>query len=167
MRRRCLPAAPALAGLLLGLAPALWTASACAAGTMMQAPAPPAITLPTEQPTPDTTSTQPLINPAIQFNRTERWLIPDYFIRIRDRQRRATRYKSYPRDLPAGLEKRPAIGEILQPAILATMEPLPKPLLLELPAPRPDTRRYIAGQDVLLVQPSSGKVLDILNGVLH
>src|SRR3546814_5066813 len=72
-----------------------------------------------------------------------------------------------PRDLPAGLTQAPAPGDILPPAILAEMTPLPKPLIRELPRVRPDTSRYIAGRDVLLVQRSSGKVLDVLSGIVH
>lgn len=160
-----LPALRLLALLLAaGLAPAAW-----AQGAMMQAPPPPGTPLTsgaaTVAPAPAPASAP--LNAALQFDQSERWLIPNYFQGIRDRQRRASRYKVYPRDLPAGLKQQPAAGDILPPAVLAEMEPLPKPLVRELPRARPDTRRYIAGKDVILVQPSSGKVLDVLRGVLH
>ncbi|WP_379725099.1 hypothetical protein [Ferrovibrio xuzhouensis] len=134
---------------------------------MMQAPVPPSPPLSSGNTTAAPALAGPQINAALQFDRSERWLIPQYFQSIRDRQRRASRYKIYPRDLPAGLTQAPATGDILPPAILAEMTPLPKPLIRELPRVRPDTSRYIAGRDVLLVQRSSGKVLDVLSGIVH
>lgn len=168
MRRNPAASLPMLRLLALllaaGLPPAAW-----AQGTIMQAPAPPEPTLSSgaAAAAPAPTPAGPQINAAIQFDKSERWIIPKYFQDIRDRQRRASRYKVYPRDLPAGLSQAPEPGEILPPAVLAKMEPLPKPLILELPRARPDTSRYIAGKDVLLVQRSSGKVLDVLSGIVH
>lgn len=106
-------------------------------------------------------------DPATQFNSTERWLIPRYFELLRDRQRRAGRSKIYARALPAGLTVMPGIGDTLPATVMAQMEPLPGPLLRELPPRRPDTQRYVAGQNVLLIQLSSGRVLDTLDRVIY
>lgn len=105
------------------------------------------------------------IDPAIQFNTTERWLIPYYFDKIRERQTRANRSNVYDRALPAGIEKQPGIGDRLPLAVLPDLRRLPGPLQRDLPPRRPDTERYIIAQDIVLVRPSSGEVLDIIGGV--
>jgi hypothetical protein len=154
----------ALAAVLLG---GLAAPGARAQGTMMQAPAPQALPQSREPDTVLPAAPARQFDPAVEFISSERWIIPDYFRKVRERQRRAARYKTYPRALPDGLSAAPARGDILPTAIIAQMDPLPRTLLRELPAARPDTRRYVAGRDVLLVQASSGKVLDILPNVVH
>lgn len=105
------------------------------------------------------------IDPAVQFNRTERWLIPYYFDKVRERQTRANRSNVYERALPAGIEKQPAVGDRLPVSVLPDLRLLPGPLRRDLPPRRPDTERYIIAQDIVLARPSSGEVLDIIGGV--
>lgn len=171
LRRPLISRISLAAGALVGLL-ALPAPSALAqTGTMMQAPAAPTLSVPTQRSDGIATAnphiTSQLVDPTVQFDNSERWIIPRYFEHVRERQRRAARFRNYPRDLPAGLTAPPSTGDVLPATVLAGMEPLPKPLTRELPAPRPDTRRYIAGKDVVLVRASSGKVLDVLSGVLR
>ncbi len=165
MRRALiLPAAFGLAVILqaAGLS-AAWAQSAFPG---LQTPPPP----PPPQDTPVVMAAPaplPPVDESVAFNHAERWIIPDYFGRVRERQLRASRSKKYARDLPAGLTKPPAKGDQLSPAVVAELRRLPEPLLRELPPARPDTLRRIAGQDVLMLRRATGEVLDILSGVIH
>src|SRR3546814_20112303 len=107
---------------------------------MMQAPPPRNPPLPSGNTAAAPAPAGPQINAALQFDRSERWLIPNYFQNIRDRQRRASRYKIYPRDLPAGLTQAPAPGDLLPPAILRELKPLPQPSI-------PATHRHTPLED--------------------
>jgi len=145
----------------------LFGSAAASAQTRGPQALPPAA--PQAQAEPDASVPSPdiIYDEATQFNRTERWLIPSYFQKLRDKQRRAARSKVYQRILPAGLENPPVAGDVLSASVLANLHRLPGPLVRDLPARRPDTQRYVAGKDILLVQPSTGKVLDVIAGVIH
>ena len=75
--------------------------------------------------------------------------------------------KVYERALPAGLTEPPAKGDILPASVIADMRPLPGPLVRELPPARPDTERLVVGTDIILLRPSSGEVLDVLDRVIQ
>jgi len=120
---------------------------------------PPAIQVaPTEPQTP--------IDQSVAFSRSERWLIPYYFTKLRSQRKHASRSKGEKRELPEGLTKSPEIGETLPLSLLPELRLLPKPLTRELPPRRPDTQRYVIGSDVVLVRPSTGEVLDKLPNVI-
>lgn len=106
------------------------------------------------------------VDDRVAFNPTEQWLIPYYFQRVRQQQKRAARNKQYDRALPAGLSQEPAKGDHLSPAILAELHRLPGSLLRDLPPARPGTDRVIAGKNVLMVATADGQVLDILPGII-
>lgn len=159
---------PPLLAALLCLVPALASTAALAQSNAFQqgpglAPIPsqPADVAPLPDPAPVVRQ----VDDRVAFNPTEQWLIPNYFQRARDRQKRAARSKRYERALPAGLTQEPAKGDRLSPAILAELHRLPGPLLRELPPARPGTDRVIVGKSVLMVS-ADGQVLDILSGVI-
>lgn len=131
---------------------------------LQNAPPPPV----PQEPLPAIESAAPLppIDDSVAFNHAERWIIRDYFGRVREQQLRASRSKRYDRDLPAGLKQPPAKGDQLPAATIAEMRSLPGPLLRQLPPARPDTMRRIAGKDVLMLRASTGEVLDILNEMI-
>lgn len=106
------------------------------------------------------------VDDRVAFNPPEQWLIPRYFQKVREQQKRAARSKRYDRALPAGLTRDPAKGDHLSPAVLAELSRLPGPLLRELPPARPGTDRVIVGKNVLMVATTDGQVLDILPGIL-
>ncbi|MEK9969818.1 MAG: hypothetical protein VW600_11830 [Ferrovibrio sp.] len=141
------------AALAQGLGPNL----APAAGSVIAEP-PPAIAI--------TVPLQP-IDERVAFNHAERWIIPTYFERVREKQRRAARSKKYVRALPAGITHQPAKGEVLPLPLLASLERLPGPLVRGLPPNRPETDRIVVAKDVLMVNTATGEVLDILPNILH
>ena len=99
--------------------------------------------------TPENTVTAPLRAPVddrVAFNTAEGWIIPQYFALVREKQKRASRSKEYPRALPEGIAAAPAKGDLLPQGILARLDRLPGPLLRELPPRRPDTDRVVVGQ---------------------
>lgn len=107
------------------------------------------------------------VDDRVAFNSAESWIIPQYFALVREKQKRASRSKEYPRALPAGIAAVPAKGDLLPQDILARLDRLPGPLLRELPPRRPDTDRVVVGQNVLMVRVSTGEVLDILPKILY
>jgi hypothetical protein len=112
------------------------------------------------------TAPQPVIDDRIAFNSAERWIIPTFYERVRDRQKRAARSKKYERALPAGITADPAKGELLPMPLLARLDRLPGPLLRNLPPNRPETDRVLVGKNVLMVSTATGEVLDILPNIL-
>lgn len=112
------------------------------------------------------TAPLPPIDDRVAFNHAERWIIRDYFERVREQQLRASRRKVYERALPAGLQQPPAKGDMLSATAIADMRPLPGPLLRQLPPARPDTIRRIAGKNALMLRASTGEVLDVLENVV-
>ncbi|HEX6958679.1 MAG TPA: hypothetical protein VF194_11900 [Ferrovibrio sp.] len=165
MANRSGPFAPAALaiGLMVGLTAGLLAAPPARA-QVMQAPAP---RTPEPIPVNPPPAAEAPINEAIAFNRTERWLIPFYFDKEYGNRRHAARGKRNTRAAPASFEKAPEIGDVLTAAQIADLPRLPGPLVRDLPPRRPDTQRYVAGPDVLLVQQSTGKVLDKLGGVVR
>ncbi|MFN4276216.1 MAG: hypothetical protein ACK4FJ_07930 [Ferrovibrio sp.] len=133
------------------------------------APPPPAPTLPPAFSTPQGPAAQPAveIDDRIAFNSTERWLIPDYFQRVREKQSRASRAAKFQRGLPEGIAKAPRKGDLLPANVVASLHRLPGPLLRELPPARPDTERLVVGIDIILLRRSSGEVLDVLGSVIE
>lgn len=107
------------------------------------------------------------IDDRIAFNSTERWLIPNYFQRVREKQTRASRAEKFRRGLPEGIAKAPVKGDVLPANVVAGLHRLPGPLLRELPPARPDTERLVVGTDIILLRPSSGEVLDVLGKVIE
>lgn len=154
---------PVLAGLAATLLVGISAAQAQMPGPNL-APPP---SLPSEsQQTASFTAPQQVIDDRVAFNASERWIIPTFYERVRDKQRRAARSKKYERVLPAGLSRDPAKGDLLPMAILARLDRLPGPLLRELPPARPDTDRVMVGKNILMVSTATGEVLDILPGIL-
>jgi hypothetical protein len=107
------------------------------------------------------------VDERIAFNAAEGWLIPHYFEQVRQKQKRASRSKKYPRALPDGIAADPAKGDLLPLGVLARIDRLPGPLQRELPPNRPGTDRVIVGKNVLMVNRVTGEVLDILPNVLY
>lgn len=107
------------------------------------------------------------IDERTAFNSAERWLIPYYFQRVRDKQTRASRAEKFQRRLPAGIAKAPGKGDVLPANVVAGLPRLPGPLLRDLPPARPDTERLVVGTDIILLRPSSGEVLDVLDKVIQ
>lgn len=128
---------------------------------------PPAVNPNSPASTPVFTATTQVIDERIAFNASERWIIPTFFERVRDKQKRAARSKTYDRDLPAGIKANPAKGDLLPMTVLATLDRLPGPLLRELPPNRPNTDRVVVGKNVLMVSTATGEVLDILPNILY
>ncbi len=93
---------------------------------------------------------------SLRFSNTEINIINDY-------------YRRYPaqnvKGLPPGIAKNLARGKPLPPGIAKRY--LPNNLVSLLPAPYPGTNRLIVGNDVLLVQLTTGLVLDVLNKALN
>lgn len=106
------------------------------------------------------------IDDRVAFNSSERWIIPTFYQRVRDKQQRAARSKRYERTLPAGLNAPPAKGDLLPMTLLASLDRLPGPLLRDLPPARPGTDRVMVGKDILMVNTATGEVLDVLDNVL-
>lgn len=158
---RSLPHACLVLALLVGIP---------AAQAQMPGPnlAPPP-TLPADAPqqTALVTVPQVMVDDRIAFNNSERWLIPTFYERVREKQKRAARNKKYDRVLPAGITADPAKGDMLPMTVLSTLDRLPGPLLRELPPARPGTDRVLVGKNILMVSTASGEVLDILPGILH
>lgn len=141
---------------------------ASAAQAQMPGPnlAPPPALPSDSQQTASFTVPQQVIDDRVAFNSSEHWIIPAYYTRVRDKQRRAARNKKYERDLPAGISRDPARGDLLPMAILATLDRLPGSLLRELPPARPNTDRVMVGKNILMVSTATGEVLDILPDIL-
>ena len=110
---------------------------------------------------------QQVIDDRVAFNSAERWIIPTFYERVREKQKRAARSKKYERVLPAGLSADPAKGDLLPVTLLATLDRLPGPLLRDLPPHRPNTDRVVVGKNVLMVSTATGEVLDILPNILY
>lgn len=133
------------------------------------APPPPPSTLPPASIVPQGPVAQPAaqIDDRTAFNSTERWLIPHYFQKVRDKQTRASRAEKFQRVLPDGIAKAPSKGDVLPANVVASLHRLPGPLLRSLPPARPDTERLVVGTDIILLRPSSGEVLDVLGKVIE
>lgn len=155
------PASAILLFLLPGMA-AAQSASPLELGLLAPTPPPPGIGQSANLPAP---ATVPVADDRVAFNSTEQWLIPLYFQKIREKQKRAARSKRNSRSLPAGLTQDPAKGDLLPAPILAELHPLPGPLIRDLPPARPGTDRVIAGKNVLMVNTATGEVLDILGNI--
>jgi hypothetical protein len=110
---------------------------------------------------------QQKVDDRIAFNSAERWIIPTYFNRVREKQKRASRSKKYERLLPDGITAYPAKGDLLPLGLVAGLDRLPGPLVRDLPPNRPNTDRVVVGKDVLMVSTATGEVLDILSNVLY
>jgi hypothetical protein len=158
---RSLPHAGLVLALLVGIS---------AAQAQMPGPnlAPPP-TLPVDAPQQTSLITVPqmTVDDRIAFNSSERWLIPTFYERVREKQKRAARNKKYDRVLPPGITADPAKGDLLPMSVLATLDRLPGPLLRELPPVRPETDRVLVGKNILMISTASGEVLDILPGILY
>lgn len=154
-----------MAAMLMGLL----TTDAALGQQVNLAPPPPAPTLPPASIAPQEPVAQPAapIDDRIAFNSTERWLIPNYFQKVRDKQTRASRAEKFQRALPDGIAKAPGKGDVLPANVVAGLHRLPGPLLRDLPPARPDTERLVVGTDIILLRPSSGEVLDVLNKIIE
>lgn len=117
--------------------------------------------------TPLITAPRVAVDDRVAFSSSERWMIPTFYERVRERQHRAARSKKYDRVLPAGISADPTRGDRLPITVLATLDRLPGQLLRDLPPARPETDRVLVGKNVLMVNTTSGEVLDILPNVLH
>jgi hypothetical protein len=155
---------PVIAGLATALLVGLPAAQAQMPGPNLAPP--PALPGDNSQQTASFTAPQQVVDDRVAFNSSEHWIIPTYYTRVREKQHRAARSKKYKRDLPAGLSRDPARGDLLPMAILATLDRLPGALLRELPPARPDTDRVMVGKNILMVSTATGEVLDILPDVL-
>ncbi len=93
---------------------------------------------------------------SIRFSDSEIRIIDDY-------------YRRYPagnvQSLPPGIAKNLARGKPLPPGIAKKY--LPNDLTRLLPAVRPGTNRLVVGSDILLIEASTGLILDVLNNVLR
>lgn len=93
---------------------------------------------------------------SVRFSNSEIRIINDY-------------YRRYPagsvQDLPPGIAKNLARGKPLPPGIAKRY--LPNNLNALLPSPYAGTNRLIVGNDILLVQATTGLILDVLNNVLN
>lgn len=92
---------------------------------------------------------------SIRFSDNEVRIIDDYY----------RRYPAQVQALPPGIAKNLARGKPLPPGI--AKKALPARLSARLPALREGTNRVIVGDDLVLVDVSTGLILDILNGVLN
>jgi hypothetical protein len=128
---------------------------------------PPAMPRDLQPQTPLITAAPIAVDERVAFNSSERWIIPTFYERVREKQHRAGRSKKYERTLPAGITAAPARGDLLPRTVLATLDRLPGPLLRSLPPARPETDRVMVGKDILMVSTSTGEVLDVLPDVLH
>jgi hypothetical protein len=154
---------PVIAGLAAALLVGLPAAQAQMPGPNL---APPPALPGNSQQTASFTVPQQVVDDRVAFNSSEHWIIAAYYTRVREKQHRAARSKKYKRDLPAGLSRDPARGDLLPMTILATLDRLPGALLRELPPARPNTDRVMVGKNILMVSTASGEVLDILSDVL-
>ncbi len=93
---------------------------------------------------------------SIRFSNSEIRIINDYY-----RRYPATNVKG----LPPGIAKNLARGKPLPPGIAKRY--LPNNLNALLPSPYAGTNRLIVGNDILLVQVTTGLILDVLNNVLN
>lgn len=132
-------------------------------GLLTPAPTPPGIVQPAPAASPRITAVG---DDRIAFNSTEQWMIPLYFQRVRETQKRAARSKRYVRAMPAGLTQSPAKGDQLSQSVLTELTRLPAPLVRDLPPARPGTDRVIVGNDVMMVSTANGAVLDILSNII-
>lgn len=93
---------------------------------------------------------------SVRFSNSEIRIINDY-------------YRRYPatnvQGLPPGIAKNLARGKPLPPGIAKRY--LPNNLNALLPSPYAGTNRLIVGNDILLVQVTTGLILDVLNNVLN
>jgi hypothetical protein len=128
---------------------------------------PPALPSDSQQQAALFTAPQQAVDDRVAFNSSERWIIPTFYERVREKQRRASRSKKYDRVLPAGIAAAPAKGDLLPMTVLASLDRLPGPLLRDLPPARPQTDRIVVGKDILMVSTSTGEVLDILPNILY
>lgn len=153
--------------IVAGLSALLLTAAAQAQMPGPNLAPPPAATLGQQQEqTAFVLAPQQVIDERIAFNSAERWIIPTFYQRVREKQHRAARNKRYERVLPAGISADPAKGALLPLPLLASLDRLPGPLLRDLPAARPNTDRVVVGKNVLMVSTATGEVLDILPNIL-
>ncbi len=152
--------------LAAGFAALLVSPPAQAQPQMNLAP-PPALPVEAAPQTPLITAPRQAVDERIAFNSSERWIIPTFYDRVREKQRRAARNKKYERILPAGIAAAPARGDRLPVTVLASLDRLPGPLLRELPPARPNTDRIMVGKDILMVSTSTGEVLDVLPNILY
>jgi hypothetical protein len=95
----------------------------------------------------------------IAFTASQRTIILDYFAS----EGSAASSRSKP--LPPGIAKKVARGGALPPGIAKRY--LPQDLDVRLPPPPIGVERVIVGGDVLLVQISTGAILDMLRGALR
>lgn len=128
---------------------------------------PPALPSDTQRQTAVVVAPQQAIDDRTAFNSSERWIIPTFYDRVREKQHRAARNKKYERVLPAGIATAPAKGDLLPVTILASLDRLPGALLRSLPPARPGTDRVMVGKDILMVSTATGEVLDVLPNILY
>ncbi|MEQ8652801.1 MAG: anti-virulence regulator CigR family protein [Kiloniellales bacterium] len=93
---------------------------------------------------------------SVRFSNSEIRIINDYY-----RRYPATNVKG----LPPGIAKNLARGKPLPPGIAKRY--LPNNLTALLPSPYAGTNRLIVGNDILLVQVTTGLILDVLSNVLN
>lgn len=99
------------------------------------------------------------------FVAPDRWIIRDYFVRRqKDRLLSKEDRRRSTRALPVGLSTQPRAGDIL-PAF--ERNPLPQPLLRDLPRLPPGVERVVIGHDVILLRIRSGEVIDVLADILR
>lgn len=95
------------------------------------------------------------VNVGIVFSEQERRAVYDHY---------GVAYGGTAKGLPPGQQKRLAKGKPLPPGIAKKY--LPASLDDRMGAPRPGTARVIIGNDVVLIQVSTGFVLDVIAGVI-
>ena len=95
------------------------------------------------------------VNVGIVFSDHERRAIYEHY---------GVSYGGTAKGLPPGQQKRLAKGKPLPPGI--AKKHLPTSLDHRLGAPRPGTARVIIGNDVVLIQVSTGLVLDVIASVI-
>jgi len=95
----------------------------------------------------------------IAFTASQRTIILDYFAAD------GRSASSGSRPLPPGIAKKVARGGSLPPGIAKRY--LPRDLDLRLPPPPTGIERVVVGGDVLLVQISTGAILDMIRGALR
>lgn len=103
---------------------------------------------------------------AVQaFVSPDKWIIARYFELRREKQIRARNSRSLmPRDLPKGLTEQPKKGDIL-PAF--ELNPLPAPLLRDLPRLPAGITRTVVAHDVILLRTRNNEVVDVLEKVIR
>ena len=95
------------------------------------------------------------VSVGIVFSEQERRAVYDHY---------GVAYGGTAKGLPPGQQKRLAKGKPLPPGIAKKY--LPASLDDRMGAPRPGTARVIIGNDVVLIQVSTGFVLDVIAGVI-